>query len=116
MENASIAGKSDHLMPDCRRPAHHTCSACGKKGHVRPACNRATANNTTSTRGEEDEQQTPRMSAMTINNPLQEQQQLQHGSAQAVHSLYTNAATSPVPFRISSVARLPYLPYAFTLA
>ena len=39
-------GKSDHVLPDCTRPAHLSCGTCGKKGHAKLACSRATANNT----------------------------------------------------------------------
>ena len=78
-------GKNDHLMPDCSRPAHHSCSICGRKGHVRPACSKtASANNTTSRQEDEEQQLVNKFSTMTINNQME-----QHpGTAQAVHSLY----------------------------
>ena len=92
-------GKNDNLLPDCPCPAHHTCSTCGKRGHIRTAFTRANANNASSRAEEEEHQLTSRMSAMSINNPLDasNQHQLQHGSAQAVHSLYSNAANQPAP-------------------
>ena len=51
-------------------------------------------------KGEEEEHQLiSSISAMSINNPLtmSNQHQLQHGSAQAVHSLYSNVANQPTP-------------------
>ena len=70
------------------------------RGHVRSAFSRVSTNNPSLSKAEEEEQQlTSRISATLINHPLSvnDQHRLQHGSAQAVHSLYSNAAKQPTP-------------------
>ena len=86
-------GKKDHLLPDCTRPPHHSCSNCGKQGHIRPACLKAVANNTNSRPEDEDQHLADKLASMQIDNPMDTQQ----GAAQAVHSLYSTASNQPTP-------------------
>ena len=86
-------GKKDHLLPDCPRPAHHSCSNCGKQGHIRPACLKAAANNTNARQEEENQHLAEKLASMTVDNPLENQQ----GAAQAVQSLYSTASNQPTP-------------------
>ena len=83
-------GKKDHIIADCPRPAHHSCSNCGKQGHIRPACRQAIANNAGS---QEEADLTKRLASLTVNNPSEAQQE----DVQTVHSLYNTAPNQPTP-------------------